>query len=468
MKKIFLILSIYICHTTLFANDSVKVLSLQGFLQIVKQFHPVARQAGIQVDKANAAVIIAKANFDPVVNSDGGNKTFDGINYYQYNGTAINIPTWYGIEVTTGIEYLSGNRTDPQQTGGKTSFAGISIPLAKNLLMDKRRASLQQSKIMVQASEQEKQSILNDLLMEATTAYWNWVQSHFILQTYSEVIELNKKRVGLVIASYRNGDRAGIDTTEAVAQLQSFEYLQNEARLNNQNATVALNTFLWAANNTAYELPPGILPDKKTEDLYDTVIFPELEILIANARKNHPDLSVYSFKLNALNIDKKLKFQELLPKIDLKYNQLGKGYNIASTATKTLFDNNYRFGVNLSVPLRLSLGRGEYKMAKLKITETKLQQSQKEIDIINKVKNYYNQLVNYKQQVNLLQKTYANYLRLQRGEEIRFFNGESTLFLVNSRENKTLETLLKLTETAVKYNKTALGLQWAAGQLWQY
>jgi outer membrane protein TolC len=274
--------------------------------------------------------------------------------------------------------------------------------------------------------------------------------------------------VGLVIAAYRNGDRPGIDTTEAVAQLQSFEYLQNEARLNNQNATVALNTFLWAANNTAYELPTGILPDKKTEDLYDAVIFPELEILIANARKNHPDLSIYSFKVNTLDIDKKLKFQELLPKIDLKYNQLGKGYNIASTATKTLFDNNYRFGVNLSVPLRLSQGRGEYKMAKLKITEAKLQQSQKEIDIINKVKNYYNQLVNYKQQVNLLQKTYANYLRLQRGEEIRFFNGESTLFLVNSRENKTLETLLKLTETAVKYNKTALGLQWAAGQLWQY
>ena len=107
-------------------------------------------------------------------------------------------------------------------------------------------------------------------------------------------------------------------------------------------------------------------------------------------------------------------------------------------------------------------------MAKLKIRETQLQQSQKEIDIINKVKKYYNQLLNYKTQVNLLQKTYNNYLQLQRGEEIRFFNGESSLFLVNSRENKTLETLLKLTEVVVKYNKTSIGLQWAAGQLWQY
>jgi outer membrane protein TolC len=162
-----------------------------------------------------------------------------------------------------------------------------------------------------------------------------------------------------------------------------------------------------------------------------------------------------------------LKFQELLPKADLKYNQLGKGYNVASTAVKTLFDNNYRFGLGFSMPLRISQGRGDYKLAKLKITETQLQQNQKQAEIENKVKNYYNQLVNYKAQVALLQKNYASYMALQRGEEIRFFNGESSLFLVNSRENKALETLIKLTEATVKYNKTSFGLQWAAGQLWQ-
>jgi outer membrane protein TolC len=152
--------------------------------------------------------------------------------------------------------------------------------------------------------------------------------------------------------------------------------------------------------------------------------------------------------------------------VDLKYNQLGKGYNIAAVNTKSIFSNNYRFGINFSAPLRLSAGRGEYKLAKLKINETKLQQSQKQTDIVYKVKKYYNQLVNYKTQVTLLQKTYNNYLQLQRGEETRFFNGESSLFLVNSRENKALETLIKLTEVTVNYNKTALGVQWASGQIW--
>ena len=33
-----------------------------------------------------------------------------------------------------------------------------------------------------------------------------------------------------------------------------------------------------------------------------------------------------------------------------------------------------------------------------------------------------------------------NYKRLLKAEEIKFSNGESSLFLINSRENKLLET----------------------------
>jgi outer membrane protein TolC len=466
MKKIGFLLLLFASKLST-AQDSTKKLSLQSFMQIVKTFHPLAKQAGLQVDKAKAELFSAKGSFDPIGETGGNDKTFDGVNYYRGNSTEITIPTWYGIEVSGGIEYLAGNRLDPHQTGGKTSFAGVSIPLAKNLLMDKRRAVLQQAKVMVNASEQEKRSMLNNLMMDATTAYWQWVQSYYVYKAYENVIAVNRRRFELIKQVYINGDRPAIDTTESLAQLQNFEYLKNDALLDLQNASVWLSNFLWQTNNVAYDLPSTINPTEKIEDLYDAVVFQELNTLVDVAKKNHPDLMQYNYKLNWLHIERKLKLQSLLPKLDLKYNQLGKGYNIASTATKTLFDNNYRFGLNFSMPLLLRQGRGDYKLAKLKITETKFLQSNKEIEIINKVKNYYNQLSNYKVQVNLLQRTYQNYLRLQRGEETRFFNGESSLFLVNARENKALETLIKLTETTIKYNKTAQGLQWAAGKLWQ-
>lgn len=465
MKRIYITGILFFIFQGAFANDSAKLLSLESFLQIVKQYHPVARQAGIQVDLARAGLTASRGGFDPLLGIGGQNKTFDGINYYRNNAVQLNIPAWYGIEVQAGLEYLGGSRIDPQETAGQTSFVGISIPLGKNLLMDKRRAALQQAKIMVQASEQEKRKTLNDLMLEAGEAYWKWVEAYLEYQTFSGVIEANKKRVNWVTLAWRIGERPAIDTTEALVQLQQIEYQQNEALLAWQNAGLMLNTFLWQKNDRPYELPGNVIPGEKLKDLYDAVRFPELEQLIDEAKKTHPELRVYDFKLKSLDVEKKLKFQELLPKLDLKYNQLGKGYNMASSVTKPWFENNFRYGVGFSIPLRMSQGRGEYRMAKLKITETRLQQNLKELQVINKVKQYYNQLVNYNTQVSLLQKAYANYSRLHQGEEIRFFNGESSLFLVNSRETKALEQLLKLTETAVAYNKAALALQWAAGML---
>ncbi len=466
MKPVIIILLLFCAHTSM-AQDSLQVMTLQQFLQIVKTYHPVAKQAKILTGKAAAGVLTQRGAFDPVISSGGNDKTFDGTVYYRNNSTQINIPAWYGIELQTGIEYISGSRNNPQETLGKTSFAGITIPLAKNLLMDKRRAALQQAKVMLQTSEQEQRNILNNLVMEAADAYWQWVQGWYMYQTWQQLIDVNKRRYNLVAAAYRNGDRPAIDTTEALTQLQQFEYQQNEAFLNWQNAGVQLSGYLWKSDDSFYSLPGFVVPAGRPEQLYDAVVFPELEQLLAQAKKSHPELAVYNLKISALQVEKRLKFQELLPKLDFKYNQLGKGYNIASTTAKTLFDNNYRYGIHFSMPLRLSSGRGEYKTAKLKISETQLQQNLKEAEVINKVRKYYNQLANYKTQVMLLQKNHAGYQLLQKAEETKFLNGESSLFLVNSRENKTQEILLKLIETAVKYNKTAVALQWAAGNLWQ-
>lgn len=468
MKLIVLILFNVLLLSATYANDSTKILSYKSFLEIVKQYHPVAKQAGLQIDKANASLLIAKAGFDPILQTGGANKTLDGINYYRSNQVELSIPTWYGISLQTGIEYLGGARNNPDQTLGQSSFAGIQISLAKDLLMDKRRAALQDAKIMQQAAEQEKRKMLNDLLMDATNTYWNWVQSYYVLQSYNEVIALNRKRCALVINAYKLGERPAIDTVEAIAQLQQFEYLQNEAWLNVQNSSIALSGYMWTNQEKSFDWDNAIVPDKKMEELFNNFQFPEMNGLLDDIKKTHPELNLYALKIKSLGIEKKLKFQDLLPKLDLKYNQLGKNYNIAATTVKTLFDNNYRFGIQFSMPLRLSQGRGAYKLAKIKITETTWQQRQKEIDITNKVNSYYNQLVNYKNQVDILKRNYDNYLRLQKGEEMRLLNGESSLFLVNSRENKSLETWIKLTEQTIKLNKTVWSLEWMAGRLWRY
>jgi len=450
------------------AQDSVKTLSAEQVMQIVKQYHPVAKQADIFIEKAKADITIAKGMFDPTLKYESAQKTFDGTDYYLYNRPELSIPTWFGVEVKAGLEKLSGSRTSPEETQGQTSYFGISIPLAKNLLMDKRRAALQSAKVYRTASEAEKRNMLNNLLLDAMKCYWTWVQQYQVYKILTEAVTVNEKRVQLVKTAFQLGDRPAIDTTEALTQLQNFQLLQSQAWLDFQNAGLELSVFLWTAQTQPYNLPETSIPaaDLQTINL-EAAILPDLYNLLSAARINHPELVLYNYKLDVLGIEKKLKFQELLPVVNFRYNQLGKGYDVLKTATGPLFENNFQYGLSLGIPLRLSQGRGEYRKAKLKITETQLQQSQKQLQIENKVKSYYNELVTLKSQVALQEKAYKNYYALQRGEEIRFQAGESSLFLINVRENKTLEALQKLQELKAKFLKTENMLQWSAGNLLQ-
>lgn len=470
MKPVKYIFSLLAVAVQLVVNgqQTTEKLSGQQVMEIVKRYHPVAKQADIFVEKAKADVRIARGMFDPLIQNDASQKTFDGIDYYNYNRPSVNIPTWFGVELTAGLEYLSGSRTDPVETRGESSYIGISIPLAKNLLMDKRRAALQSAKIFRTASQAEKRNMLNNLLLDAMTSYWNWVRNYQVYRIMEETVALNEKRLAMVKLAYQLGDRPAIDTTEALVQLQQFELMKNQAWLEFKNSGLELSLYLWSANNTPFNLPEGIVPAEELSAMNTSALFvPELNELLETARKNHPELLIYNYKLGVLGIEKKLKFQELLPNVNFSYNQLGRGYDVLKTATGPLFENNFQYGITVGIPLRLSQGRGEYKKAKLKITETQLQQNQKLLQVENKVKSYFNELLALKTQVAIQEKAWKNYLALQRAEEIRFQAGESSLFLINTRENKALEALQKLQDLKAKYFIAENTLQWAAGSLIQ-
>ncbi len=467
LKKLILIYIIIFIAFNSQAQDAIKTLNAEQVLALVRQFHPVVQQTSIEIEKSKADITVARGAFDPILSNYVAKKTFNGTNYYNDFSPEIKIPTWYGVELFGGLENLSGSRIDPSSTVGKTSYLGVSIPLAKNLLIDKRRAFLQQAKIFNTMAEVEQRAVINDLLMSAAEAYWNWVKTYQTFVIVRNNVEINQKRVDFVKKSFVNGERAAIDTVEAVAQLQSFQYQQNQNWVEFQNAGLQLSAYLWKNNNEPYILPQTIIPqdgwENETNILNFNLILPDLLILAEN---NHPDLQLYGFKLDVLGIDKKLKFQELLPKIDFRYNQLSKGYNLLETASVgPLFQNNFQYGLKMEVPLRFSQGRGEYKKAKLKIEETTIDQNQKKLQIALKVKSYYNEFLNLKVQIALQSNNYSNYQQLVRAEETKLLNGESSLFLINSRENKALDALEKLVELKTKYYKTIYSLQWSAGLL---
>ena len=430
----------------------------EEFLSVVRQFHPVARQAGLGVRIARAGLLASRGAFDPSVKLQQNDKIFDGTNYYDVQGGELKIPTWYGIDLYAGMEQQLGDRLNPEETRGRMSYVGIGLPV-QHLLMDKRRAALQQAKLFVRESEAVQLAQVNELLGEALTDYWTWWEQYQLYRLVDSSLTNALQRLNLVRTSVRLGERAAIDTVEALTQVQSFTLQKADAFTRLQKARFSLSVHLWKEDGEAYLLPEKVVPQEPSP-----VTAPTLDELLT-ASATHPELQQYNFQLSALQVERRLKFFNLFPDLDLKYQQLGKGYSLGKPVSNPWFQNNYRFGVSLSVPLRLSQGRGEYQAARLKIEQTGLKQDYKRAQIGAKLRQFYVEWQQTTEQVNVQDRLVANYLVLQRGEETKFFNGESSLFLINTREQKTLESKQKLIELKAKNRRALAGLQVAAGVL---
>ena len=463
MKRNVLLLTLILFGIkNIFAQQSYTVLPLPDFIAKVKQHHPLAKVAAITEEKAVANIQVAKGAFDPVIDVEANAKTFNGKNYYRYNNGEIKIPLPVG-DFKTGIENNAGQLLNSEVTRGRSSYVGLEIPLAKGLIIDKRRAALQQARIALNENKQQRSMMMNDLLLDAYTSYNDWAGSYKLYNIFSEYVNISGARLRLVKIGFVNGDRAEMDTTEAFIQMQNFMLLQNDAYMALNTAIFQMNNFIWDEKQTAQQLQDDIIPD--TLVLNETIQLQSLYNLLNESNTNNPFLLQYRYKLQGLEVERKLKFQQLLPEINAKANILNRDFNPLKNAGIPLLENNNKWGIAVKIPLFFRQGRGEYKFAKLKLEENGLYFKQKIIETENKIKNYYNLVTVLQIQIATAKSALLNYNTLLKNELLRFSNGESSLFLVNSRENKLLEIKQKIIELQVKLLKATYTLNWAGGQL---
>lgn len=445
---------------------SQNTLSISNTFELMNRFHPIAKQAGLKINLSKASLLSTRGAFDPAFYIANEQKTFDGKNYFFYANPELKIPTWYGIEIKGGLENNYGDRLSGENTFGKSSYVGISIPLLKDLIIDKRRADLAQSKILVNLNQAERQLIVNDLYLDGASSFWSWTYAYQKQKLFTEVLDKTKNRLDFIKQSYQAGDRAAIDTVEGVLQYQNILTLQAQAWADLIEEQSKLSNFLWDQNELPYELTESVQPDSSwmKADI-DEFAVPALVSVIEEANQIHPKLKMLAFKSGILQIDKLYKTQNLLPTLRVNYNFLNKGYAFTSPFNSALYNNNYKAGLQFGLPLFLRQARGDLKQAKIKIEQQDLEIGQTRLEIENKIKTYYAALSGFRNQYKINLKSIENTKRLLEVELERFEIGESSLFLVNNREIKYIEMVLKGYELKTKFFKTLIALNWAKGSI---
>jgi len=441
-------------------SDSSKILREDEFMNIVKSFHPIASQSNLQVKRAEAALKSSRGKFDPVLEAGMSSKELSAKDYYDYKNISVKIPTWYGIDLKVGTDVTNGVYADPERTSGTLNYAGVSVPLARNIITDKRRTLLQQAKNNINLSENERLIMVNDLLNDAMSAYWNWAIAYRQYSLLMQMSGVNKQRLDFVITSWKQGDRAAIDTTEAFAQYVYFRTRLSETLKSLNEARFELQLYMWLPNALPYDLNDKILPDTTVfTNFNNTLALPQLSPMLEVAMEQHPKLKRYNVLISNYQLDMKLKRQNLLPDVRLNYQFLQSG----NTQFPTI--NSNKAGLTFELPLRFSEATGEFRESKLKITEADYQQKLIRKQIETKVRQYHNELEQLKVQIQQNEEMVNAYQLLLRAEEQKFRQGESALFIINNRETRLLEANQKLNELRGKYNKTLISFKWAGGVL---
>ena len=456
MKRIFIVLFIIFSSSIVFSqNEESTTFGFTEYMAMVKRFHPLVKQADLILEEGEIKLLKARGSFDPKIEADYSAKNYKTTEYYNNFSSAFKIPTWYGLELNAKYENNSGVYLNPQNTVPEEGLysAGVSLSLTDGLFMSERMASLKQAKLYREQTRFKRQLQVAEIIYKASLAYFEWYQAYQKYNLYLNFLDNAAIRFEGVSEEYRVGEKPAIDTLEAGLIIQTRELDLQQSKLDLINAGLNLSNYIWAEGNIPLELNTEVVPTENlnlqvTETLNIDEIILQLDI------NNHPKIRSLSYEIDMLQVEKKLRANKLLPDLDLEYNFLTPDREDLNT----LNNRNYKMGLTLSLPLFLRKERGDLQLAKLELENAELDLVSTRLKIENDLKALQNEIEALRNQNLLMEKLVRDYTLMVSAEERKFELGESSLFLINSRENKLIGARLKEIEMTIKLLKSKANL----------
>lgn len=432
-------------------------LTLDQVIASVNASYPLILGAKQDVEKNTGDFLSARGGFDPVLKS-----YIQDIAQGYYKNTLYEIsieqptPLW-GARLVTGFKkgvgnfavYDSRSRTFDQ---GEWK-AGVELPLLKGGWTDERRTRIQNTEVGVQASEQALVSKQLEIRREAARKYWDWVAAGLKRTIAKELLDIALERDQALLKRVTQGDAAKIDQTDnqrAVLQRQAGLVSATRAL---QKATLELSLYYRNLQGVPIlvdedQLPPRFPnPEKPHQDPS-----PQLDQI----SMQYPETRLLGLQLKQVEFDQSLAKNQLLPKLDLGIAYAKDfGVNPGTTYIQpTQYPTELRAYLVFELPLLLRTPRGRLsavhaQQEKLSLIRdlTRDRIKTQIMDLSQSITAALNRIHYTHQEVELSQK-------LEEAERKRFLHGDSSLLIINIREQTTRDAMNKEIDALSDYFKS--------------
>ena len=467
MSRILLLFILLISFTDLKsapADTTNVILNFEEYMNTVRRHHPVARQADLATRIGDLAIQEARGGFDPVAVSDVAQKYFKGDQYYSNIHGGLKLPTWFGIELQAGYEVNAGDFLNPADNTPDAGLwlAGISLPVGQGLFIDKRRAELRKAEVFRAQTEVQQRAMMNELLFEAGLAYWDWYQAYATYEVFNEALDLASERFEAVNRAVELGDERAIDTLEASLQVQNRRVALQNAELQLANARLKASIYLWAEGLIPLEIDSLAVPAQPAAEqrrVADSLALTDAMATLAV----HPGIQTLELTQASKEIDLKVNKELLKPVLNLKYNAISEPQGGNPFAGYSISD--YTWGLEFRMPLFLRRERANVKQSEVELQNIDLEMQYAQASLANAFQVALNTWRQTFDQLELVARTVRDSRALVTSEQQLFDAGESSLFLVNSRELVYINSELKFIETVTKNQFAALNVAFSLGDM---
>jgi outer membrane protein TolC len=134
-------------------------------------------------------------------------------------------------------------------------------------------------------------------------------------------------------------------------------------------------------------------------------------------------------------------------------------------ASDLISSNNYKWGAQLAWPILMRKAKGELELTRIKIRETELEAEVKIAGTRNKALGLIQNLTLLRSQLATVQSNVRNMEILLDAERDKFNSGESSVFLINVREQQLFDLRMQEVEVSFQLKITELELLYLLGEL---
>jgi len=441
---------------------AVAPLTVDAVLASVEQSHPTLAASRRDLEGARGDRQAADGGFDLLLRSRAAGTPAGYYRHFRVDAMLEQATPLYGTTFFGG--YRLGRGDVPVYDGKLLTNdlgearVGATVPLLRNGSIDRRRASIARADLGEQGAERGVAAAQLDVKRMASVRYWDWVAANARAKLAMALMETAERRDAQIARRVEAGDVAPIERQEnARAILQrSSQRVAFERAL--QQSAIELSLYYRDTNGAPVVSRPEAAPRLEPPSSWPIEPF---ERAVEGALSTRPDYARITLQKKQAKIEADLAQNQKLPALDVQVSA-SKDFGDGLASRRPV---EIEAMVMFELPIQNRAARGRDRAAEAMVARIAEVERAARDRITADVRDAMSAIDLARARLLVARSEVDVSRDLERAEWARFAAGDTTLLVVNLREQATFEAQLREIEAMAECQRALVAYRAAVGAL---